>query len=406
MIQRYVPVWVRHAPSPSLQGFALLTGLEATVRGMVVSVYPLLMYRAYGDAALVSRIYLGIGVASLCAGLMAPWLTRFIPRRFVFTGGACLFLIAQVVAIFIGGKAIAASVLLSSAATVVVFTCYNAYVLDYIERIRLSECESLRMTYSALAWTTGPLVGVWLMNHWAPAPFVVSGLAALGLLGQFWRMRLGDGKLIARAKGPAPNPLAFLPRFFAQPRLIAGWLFAVIRSCGWWIYVVYLPIFAVEAGLADWVGGALLSVTNATLFASSFLGRWVRRASIRKAVRTGFFMSGLLFAGAGLLASAPVLALGLLYCGSVFLILLDACGGLPFLMAVKPSERTEMSAVYATFRDVSGILTPGVAALALTVAPLSSVFALGGAGLFVAWAIAGGLHPRLGGGDRAGTPAA
>ena len=30
------------------------------------------------------------------------------------------------------------------------------------------------------------------------------------------------------------NPLAFLDRFFRQPRLIAGWLFAVIRSCGWW----------------------------------------------------------------------------------------------------------------------------------------------------------------------------
>ena len=31
---------------------------------------------------------------------------------------------------------------------------------------------------------------------------------------------------------------------------------------------------------------------------------------------------------------------------------------MPFLMAVKPSERTEMSAVYSSFRDVSGILTP------------------------------------------------
>jgi MFS transporter, ACDE family, multidrug resistance protein len=34
-------------------------------------------------------------------------------------------------------------------------------------------------------------------------------------------------------------------------------------------------------------------------------------------------------------------------------------------MAVKPSERTEMAAVYSSFRDVSGILTPG-AGLVLT----------------------------------------
>jgi hypothetical protein len=65
-------------------------------------------------------------------------------------------------------------------------------------------------------------------------------------------------------------------------------------------------------------------------------------------------------------------------------------------MAVKPSERTEMSAVYSSFRDVSGILTPGVAWLVLLVAPLPGVFMACGAGLWLAWGIAGRLHPRLG----------
>ena len=36
-------------------------------------------------------------------------------------------------------------------------------------------------------------------------------------------------------------------------------------------------------------------------------------------------------------------------------------GGLPFLLAVKPLQRTEMSAIYSSFRDVSGMVTPGVA---------------------------------------------
>ncbi|GEM_PF-4324392 len=45
-----------------------------------------------------------------------------------------------------------------------------------------------------------------------------------------------------------------------------GWLLAVIRSCGCWAYVAYLPIFAVENNLGDqW--GVLLSMTNAALFA-------------------------------------------------------------------------------------------------------------------------------------------
>jgi hypothetical protein len=65
-------------------------------------------------------------------------------------------------------------------------------------------------------------------------------------------------------------------------------------------------------------------------------------------------------------------------------------------MSVKPSERTEMSAVYSSFRDVSGILTPGAAWLVLFVAPLPGIFVAAGIGLLSAWAVAGQLHPRLG----------
>jgi hypothetical protein len=81
---------------------------------------------------------------------------------------------------------------------------------------------------------------------------------------------------------------------------------------------------------------------------------------------------------------------------SGFLVLLDVSAGLPFLMAVKPSERTEMAAIYSSFRDVSGILTPGVAWLVLMVAPLPGIFAAAGVALLSASALAGRLHPRLG----------
>ena len=151
------------------------------------------------------------------------------------------------------------------------------------------------MFYSALAWTVGPVTGVWLLDLWQPAPFVVSIAAALVLLAVFWIMRLGNGKIISKARTPAANPLSFIGRFFAQPRLIAGWLFAVIRSCGWWVYVVYLPIFAVEAGLGDKIGGTLLSMTNALLFTTPLMLRWMQRRTVRTAVRTGFFVCGTTF---------------------------------------------------------------------------------------------------------------
>ena len=93
---------------------------------------------------------------------------------------------------------------------------------------------------------------------------------------------------------------------------------------------------------------------------------------------------------------SPTATVGLLFIGSFFLILLDICAGLPFLMAVKPSERTEMSAVYSSYRDVSGILTPGAAWLILLSAPISGIFAAAGVASLLAWGIAGRLHPRLG----------
>jgi MFS family permease len=395
MFERRIPEWLRHAPAPSLRGFAALAGVEAVARGILVSVFPLAMYRALGDAQAVSQVYFLIGLLSLLTGLLLPWLNRFVPRRWLYACAALVFA-GGGVAGMAGGHWVVVSLTLISVATVSLFVCFNAYVLDYVARVELGRCETLRMFYSAMGWTLGPVLGVTLMEWWAPAPFLVSMAAALAMLALFFVMRLGNGKLITRARRPTANPLRYLGRFFAQPRLVVGWGFAVVRSCGWWIYVVYVPIFAVERGLDAQTGGIMLSVTNGVLFLTPVMLRWMQRRTVRAAVRTGFALSGLFFAAAWGLADQPLLALLVLFLGSCFLVLLDICGGLPFLMAVKPSERTEMSAVYSSFRDVSGILTPGAAWLVLLWAPLSGVFAVGGLALGACWALAGTLHPRLG----------
>ncbi|MCE8521909.1 MFS transporter [Ruegeria pomeroyi] len=396
MHERRIPEWVRHSPAPSVRDFGLLAGLEAVVRGILISVFPLIMYRALGDAERVSMAYFLIGFLSLGAGLMVPSLIRYVPRRWAYSGGALLFVAGAMLAVQGTPLTTIAALACNTVAAVVCFICFNAYVLDYIERVELGRCETSRMFYSALGWTAGPMAGVLLMEVWPPAPFVISGVAALAMLALFWALRLGNGKMIARARRPARNPLAFLPRFFAQPRLVAGYLFAMIRSCGWWVYVVYLPIFAIEAGLGDQLGGILLSVTNGMLFAAPLILRWVQARSLKSAVRIGFAGAGFCFATAGLLSGWAPVAAGLLMLGSFWLIVLDICAGLPFLMAVKPSERTEMSAIYSSYRDVSGILTPGVAWLVLLAAPVAGIFVAGGAGLFGAFTIAARMHPRLG----------
>jgi MFS family permease len=396
MHERRIPEWLRHAPAPSVRGFALLAGTEAIARGILISVFPVAMYDALKDARIVSEVYFLIGVVSLIIGLLVPYLIRFVPRRFVYVFGALMFITGALVAILDTPVAVVAGLALITFAVVVTFVCFNAYVLDHVAKLELGRFETSRLFYSALGWTVGPALGAFLHAAWRPAPFLIAAVAAFVMLLIFLVMRLGNGRLITKSRRPPANPFAYFGRFAAQPRLVAGWSFAVIRSCGWWVYVVYLPIYAVQNGLGSQMGGIVLSLSNGALFLTPFMLRYMQRRSVRRAVRTGFFMSGLLFVCAGLPFDWPGIAVMLLFAGSFYLILLDVSAGLPFLLAVKPSERTEMSAIYSSFRDVSGILTPGAAWAVLLVAPLSAVFALGGVSLLAAWGLARTLHPRLG----------
>ncbi|MEY4698089.1 MAG: hypothetical protein RIT14_2517 [Pseudomonadota bacterium] len=396
MATRYLPLFLRHSPTPRVQNFALLAGIEASVRGTLISAMPLAVYDALGSAQATSEAYFHAGIAALIWGLMVPWATRHVPRRWMYTLGCLLYLVGMALAVAGSAVTVPFALMCLSMATATTFVCFNAYVLDYIDRTDLGRSQSTQMVYAAGPWAIGPMTGVWLHDLWAPAPFLLAGTFALGLLAVFWVLRLGNGKQITRAKGPALNPLAYLARFFRQPRLIAGWMFAVLRSCGWWVYVVYLPIFCIESGLGDKVGGVALSVSNALLFISPLMLRYSRRTSVRRAVRLAFGMCGACFLLSAIFAPLPWVTVFAMMGASIFLVLLDVVGGLPFLMAVKPSERTEMSAVYSSFRDVSGIMTPGVAWLVLLVAPLQGIFAVAGAGLLGAYAVAGRLHPRLG----------
>jgi hypothetical protein len=396
MASKYIPVLLRHSPVPKVQDFALLAGLDASVRGIVISVMPLAVYDALKTAESVSQAYFIAGLASLFLGLMVPWATRFIPRRWMYTIGTLLYVVGAALAVHGSEISVPLALMANAGATATTFVCFNAYVLDYIERSNLGRSQSMNMVYAAAPWAVGPVLGVWLRDIWTPLPFIVAGVMGLALLTTFWILRLGNGKQISRARRPATNPLAFMGRFFAQPRLIAGWLFAVVRSCGWWVYVVYLPIFCIEQGLGDKVGGFALSLSNALLFVTPLMLRIANRLSVRRSVRGAFALGSLAFIASAFAAPLPWISVGLLMAGTVLLVVLDVIGGLPFLMAVKPSERTEMAAIYSSFRDVSGILTPGTAWLVLMVAPLTGVFAAAGLAMAGSALVAGKLHPRLG----------
>ncbi|MDC0135336.1 MFS transporter [Sulfitobacter sp.] len=396
MHERQIPEWLRHAPAPSVRGFAALAGIEAVARGILISVFPLVMYRALQDAAFVSEIYFAVGLISLVVGLLVPFVVRLVPRRWIYAVGCLMFAAGGLLATVETPSAVIAGLGLTTIATVVTFVCFNAYVLDYVAKVELGQFETSRLFYSALGWTIGPALGVYLYT-WRPVtPFLIAAVATFLMLLMFFVMRLGNGKLITKSRAAPINPFNYFKRFIAQPRLVAGWVFAVLRSCGWWIYVVYLPIFAVQSGLPEQLGGIALSISNGALFLTPLMLSFMQRSSVKTAVRTGFLMSGLLFLLAGVVQNIPMIAVVCLMAGSFFLILLDISAGLPFLLAVKPSERTEMSAIYASYRDVSGIVTPGVAWLVLLVSPIAGIFIAGSAGLASAWLLASKLHPKLG----------
>ena len=121
MFERRIPEWLRHAPAPSVQGFATLQGFEAITRGLLISVFPVAMYHALGDAVLVSQIYFLIGIVSLLTGLSVPILTRYIPRRVVYSAGALLYAAGAGLASLGQPWSVPAAVALYSMATVTTF---------------------------------------------------------------------------------------------------------------------------------------------------------------------------------------------------------------------------------------------------------------------------------------------
>ena len=391
-------------PQPTVESFARIAGLEALCRGCTLSVFPLLLYRAWGSAQLVSEIYFCVGLASLMAALLVPALVRVLSRRQVYLGAVSLYLVASALGM-LQGKWTTLALLCAIIAAAISFVCYNSYVLDHLEKTDFSRLETMRLFYGGAGWVVGPFAGVWLLTVWEGAPFVLLAGSASSMAWLIWKTPLGEGKFLARGSGSgaeqahdsrSANPLGLVIRFFSQPRLVTAWVLPLVRSCGWWMFFVYLGIFALENNLGEQVGGIASSVANMGLFLAPLMLLWMQRRSVRTAIRVGCLGASACYLAAAALSHWPWATVGCLLAGTLFLVLLDTCAGLPFLMSVKPSERTEMSAVYSSFRDVSGIISPAIAWLVLQFSPVVGVFGVGALILLGAWQLAGRLHPELG----------
>lgn len=381
----HVASWIDAVGKPTAATFVILFSLVGFTRALLITIIPLNALAWLGSAQKVSVLFFAVSLVGVVASLGVPWLVHKIRRRNVFALGVVLTLVAcALMATGVGGG-IVTGMLANVLAIAALEIALNLYIMDHIPRRELASFEPMRVFFAAGMWTLGPWLGVWLHVHVDPTtPFVVAAGLALATMLYFQYLRLTDHPAVAAAKKPPPNPLNYLPRFFNQPRLRLAWGLAIGRSAWWSMYFVYAPIYVVNSGMGEIWAGAIVSLGTATFFLVPLWNRLGRRYGLRVLLVGGYLGSGGFTLTVALLdgqAGVAALLLGAIAAG-----IIDAAGNVPFLRAVHPHERPEMTTVYNTFRGVSQMAPPGVFAILLKAFELPAIFLVGGAAMAsLAW---------------------
>jgi MFS family permease len=360
--------------STVLASLFILSGFAQTI---ILTVLPVEAFRLLGDARDVSIVYFAAGSAGFLGRLMIPSLGRVLDRHGVLmlgAAGSCLsgaLLASETVVGLAGGLVI----------SMLAFACFeivlNLYILDQIARNELGRFEAKRIFFAAAPWTLGPWLGIYLQIQLASwLPFLLSSVTSIVLIVVVRRCNLPAG--MAVRPGQSLNPARHLLRFFAQPRLRLAWALAVGRSAWWGMFQVYAPIYAVQCGLGAEIGGAIVSVGIGTMWSVPLWGWLGRRHGLRALLVAGY-------AATGVISVATALAMGVPWLGAATLILatvacetIDGAGNTLYLRAVHPHERSAMTAVFASYRDVAQLAPPAVFAVLLSAFALPAIFAAGG----------------------------
>ena len=383
-------------PRNQALGFLGLFVIPAMGQAILLAVVPLVALRLLGSARAVTVLYVCVGVLTVFGRFSIPLLTRLLRRRYVFTLGGCVQMLASLLFSLDSVPALACGLVLSSFAIACIEVTCQLYLLDNVPRTALRHFEPIRIFASAGPWTLGPWLGVYLQSHVAPAaPFGVTAMAAVAGLCLFWALRPAEQVAVVGARLPPINPVRFLPRFFAQPRLLLAWTLASARSSWWAMFYVYVPIFAVTSGLGAETGGMVASIGTAWVCMVPLWGWAGRRFGLRVLLLTGYAIAGGFSIGAAFSFGVPWLGAVLLVMAAMGASLVDGAGNLLFLRAVHTYERAEMTTVFASFRDVSQLLPPAVCAVILSLFALPAVFVAGGLVMLASSALCSRIPRRL-----------
>lgn len=372
------PPWIKAVTTPGAMVFAVLFALESLARATLWTIVPLQAYALLQDALHVSLLNFGVSITSLVGGLTVPLLIRRLRRRWVYSLGICLTVLAGLLLATgtlggqIGGMVARA---LGGAATNIALMLY---VMDYIRRRDLVHSEPLRLLFSAAAWAAGPFLGVFLNDQFGRGTGeTVTIVSSILLLGYFWYLRIQDNPAVAAATQPPPNPLASIRRFVSQPRLRLGWLIPFGRSCWWSMFAVFPPIYLVQtigSEHGDLWGAAMVSAGNALLFGAPLAGKLASSVGLRRPIIGSFVLMGCATAAAGLTFAWPAAVIACLLAAAVGAVILDAIGGIPFMRSVRAFERPQMTSVHRTYIDLSDLIPSAIFSLLLSWFDIRAVF--------------------------------
>jgi len=355
--------------------FSGLFLLLVSYQGILLTVVPLEAHEVLGNAQRVSMIYLAVGITTMLGRQSIPWLVTMLGRKQTFAAGCGAMMLA---AAFLAQRNFASllpGMALNALSFAIIEVSLNLYLLDNISRNELAAFEPRRIVRTTPAWLLGPWLGVFLAKHLALwLPFAVAAGIALTLLSCFLLLKLPEKTLAVSSRGRSSNPVQYFPRYFRQKRLVLAWLIAVGRGSWWGVYFVYAPIFAVTHGLGDDIAGLLVSLGAGWSVCAMFWRHVGTRIGMRRLLFGSFVVAGTLSMSLALVSGWPWVAAVILALAAFVAECIDAVGNNLFLRAVHPHERSEMTAVYVSYRDVAQVAPPAFFSALLTVFHLPAVF--------------------------------
>lgn len=391
------PVWTTRLTTPGASAFAVLSGFEAMTRALVAAALPIQTQALFGNDESVSALILTGSVAALAVALFIPKISMMIGRARLCFAGLALLALSTVLFMLQIVPAQVLGFVARALGTAIFFSVLSMYIMDHVRRDQIGRSEPLRLLFIGLSWTFGPVIGVKLEEFWGPwAPFAASGAAALALIVCFAALRLGNSPVVAaEVRKVSAASWGNLRIFMAQPRLVLSWLHGIGRGFFWGVFNIYTPLFAVQTGLGAAVGGTLVGIGSAFLLAMPVWGWCARRFGIRAVSLVCFPLAALGMFAAGFLSHTPWVATGFLMLATLSMAVVDGYGNALFLRACKPSQRTSMTPIFSTQRDLAEISHAGAFAILLIIFPIQVVFVTAGVVMIGMVMLAFNINRRL-----------